>query len=91
MKTTLDLPDDLVLAVKLRALKENRKLKDMVARLLRQGLERRSERPPTAGNRVALPLVECAHGASSGGEMTPDRVADELLTQEIGADRGPLR
>ena len=31
MKTTLDLPDDLVRAVKMRAVAEDRKLKDMVA------------------------------------------------------------
>jgi plasmid stability protein len=38
MKTTLDLPDALVKQVKLRALREGRKLKDAVADLLRQGL-----------------------------------------------------
>jgi len=38
MKTTLDLPDDLVRAVKLRASQEGRKLKDAFADLLRQGL-----------------------------------------------------
>lgn len=38
MKTTLELPDDLVKEVKLRALHEGAKLKDMVAALLRAGL-----------------------------------------------------
>jgi plasmid stability protein len=38
MKTTLDLPDALVKQVKLRALRDGRKLKDAVADLLRQGL-----------------------------------------------------
>jgi hypothetical protein len=38
MKTTLDLPDDLVKEVKLRAIHEGRKLKDAVADLLRKGL-----------------------------------------------------
>jgi hypothetical protein len=38
MKTTLDLPDDLARAVKLRAVEENRKLKDVIADLLRRGL-----------------------------------------------------
>lgn len=39
MKTTLDLPDDLIRAAKLRALMQGRTLKDLVADLLRQGLE----------------------------------------------------
>ena len=38
MKTTLDLPDALVKQVKLRAVREGRKLKDAVADLLRKGL-----------------------------------------------------
>ena len=38
MKTTLDLPDDLVKEIKLRALNEGKKLKDAMAELLRRGL-----------------------------------------------------
>jgi plasmid stability protein len=38
MKTTVDLPDGLVKAVKLRAVHDGRKLKDTVAELLRTGL-----------------------------------------------------
>jgi len=38
MKTTLELPDDLVKQIKLRAVHEGRKLKDAVADLLRKGL-----------------------------------------------------
>ena len=41
MKTTLDLPDDLVREVKIRAVRENRKLKDAIADLLRLGLSQR--------------------------------------------------
>jgi hypothetical protein len=40
MKTTFDLPPDLVREVKLRAVHEGRKLKDVAAELLRVGLER---------------------------------------------------
>jgi hypothetical protein len=39
MKTTLELPDDLVTEIKLLAVHEGKKLKDAVADLLRQGLE----------------------------------------------------
>jgi plasmid stability protein len=38
MKTTLHLPDDLVREIKLRAVREGKKLKDEVADLLRKGL-----------------------------------------------------
>jgi hypothetical protein len=38
MKTTLDLPADLVKAMKLRAVHEGRKLKDVAAELLERGL-----------------------------------------------------
>jgi hypothetical protein len=34
--------------------------------------------------RTKLPLVECAHEARPGEEMTPDRVADVLLKEEVG-------
>ena len=38
MKTTVDLPDELIKEIKLLAVDEGRKLKDVVAELLRQGL-----------------------------------------------------
>jgi plasmid stability protein len=38
MKTTLELPDELVKEIKLRAIHEGSKLKDAVADLLRKGL-----------------------------------------------------
>jgi plasmid stability protein len=91
MKTTLDLPDDLVRAVKIRAVKENRKLKDMIADLLRRGLTQKRGAPAAAGSRVRLPLVECAHEALPDEEMTPERVAEVLLGEEAGAHRDALR
>jgi len=39
MKTTLELPDDLVKEIKLLAVHEGKKLKDAVADLLRKGLK----------------------------------------------------
>jgi plasmid stability protein len=47
MKTTLDLPDDLVKEVKLRAVHEGKKLKDAVAELLRKGLANAAGRAAT--------------------------------------------
>jgi plasmid stability protein len=91
MKTTLDLPDDLMRAVKIRAAEENRKLKDLIAELLRRGLAQPSGAPPTGRHRVRLPLVQCAHEARPGEEMTPERVAEVLIEEEVGGQRVALR
>jgi len=52
--------------------------------------------PDEAARRQAMrgkqrPLVDCAHEASSGGEVTPERVADALLEEEAERHRDPLR
>lgn len=91
MKTTLDLPDDLMRDIKIRAVKENRKLKDAIADLLRRGLSKKTVEPPTVRNRVRLPLVQCAHEARPGEEMTPERVARLLLDEESETRHGALR
>ena len=39
MKTTLDLPDELIKRVKIRAIHEHKKLKDAVAELIERGME----------------------------------------------------
>jgi plasmid stability protein len=91
MKTTLDLPDALVKQVKLRAVREGRKLKDLVADLLRKGLaatanEKTNIQSPSiiVDKKTGLPLIECKHAASPDEEITPDRLADILLAQEVG-------
>jgi plasmid stability protein len=92
MKTTLDLPDDLMRAVKIRAVEENRRLKYTIADLLRRGLAGEGRVPTTlARRRVRLPLVECAHEARAGEEMTPQRVAEVLLAEEAAGRDGALR
>jgi len=91
MRTTLDLPDALVKQVKLRAVREGRKLKDEVADLLRKGLAVAADdasdvlaRPVVKIHpKTGLPYVECPHAASPDEEMTPERVADLLLQQEV--------
>jgi plasmid stability protein len=90
MKTTLDLPDALVKQVKLRAKREGRKLKDMVADLLRKGLASSSTSQIPAKSplvikdpETGLPLIVCNQAAAPGEEMTPERVADILLAQEV--------
>jgi hypothetical protein len=90
MKTTLELPEDVVRAVKIRAVEENRRLKDVVADLLRRGLDQKPGSPVEVRKRAKLPLVECAHEARPGEEMTPERVADSLLEEEAERHRDSL-
>ncbi|MES2946863.1 MAG: hypothetical protein V4772_28690 [Pseudomonadota bacterium] len=47
MKTTLDLPDDLVREMKLRAVMQGRTLRDLTADFLRQGLDMVAPRQAT--------------------------------------------
>ena len=88
MKTTLDLPDELVREVKQRALNENRKLKDAVAELLCKGLlvpeGGHATNAPSAlrkDRKTGLPVIECRKGAAR--EITPKRAAEILLEQEV--------
>lgn len=90
MKTTLDLPDDLMRAIKSRAVQDNRRLKDTVADLLRRGLDQERGVPAKVRRRLRLPLIECAHEARPGEEMTPERVAEVLLEEEARAHRDSL-
>jgi hypothetical protein len=47
----------------------------------RRGLQKR---------RVRLPIVQTAHAAAPGDELTPERVAEILLAQEVEAFFGTL-
>ena len=88
MKTTLELPDDLVREVKLRALDENRRFKDVVAELMRKGLNAdHAPSQPAPKTQVrkhrltGLPVVECRSAAKR--DITPQRAAQILLDQEV--------
>ena len=83
MKTTLDLPDELMRAVKVQAAEENLKLREVVANLLRLGLAAASTEKRTVRNRVQFPLVECPRSAKPGDELTPECVADILAEGEL--------
>lgn len=79
MKTTLNIPDDLMRAVKMRAVQANRNLQETVAELLRLGLACEGGEVALR-RRVSLPLIQCAP-AQSGQELTQERVA-EILTHQ---------
>jgi plasmid stability protein len=65
MKTTLDLPDDVMRQVKIRAVHEGRKLKDLIAELIRRGLRspRKVERVP---KKRTLPVSSARGGVQRG-------------------------
>jgi plasmid stability protein len=78
MKTTLELPDDLMREIKVRAAREDRRLKDVVTELLRKGLAAQ-EKPQ---HRVKLPLIRTGP-AKPGEELTPEKIHEILLQQEV--------
>jgi plasmid stability protein len=96
MKTTLDLPDELIREVKLRAVVQGRTVKDLVAEFLRQGLGIAPPRQPKklpAGSMVkigerGLPVIRC-HPLAPATRMS----AEELLKldQETQAEEDMKR
>ena len=77
MKTTIELPDALVRQVKLRAVHEGRKLKDVITELLRRGLAAPIAVPSTDApqhtdysERSGLPIVRCKHPASDKKKLS---------------------
>jgi hypothetical protein len=70
VKTTLDLPADLVKAMKLRAVHEGRKLKDVAAELLERGLSAPPvltsplpEEPKIEIQANGVPVIRCGKDA----------------------------
>lgn len=74
MKTTLELPDELMRAVKIKAVNEGRRIKDVVADLISRGLAQPGQESSPRVT-VELPLIHGAHPARPEDEATPERVA----------------
>jgi hypothetical protein len=98
MKTTLDLPDELVREIKIRAVNQRQKLKDAVVELLRKGLAvmaAEAPRPPaakiTTDTTTGLPVIECRQAPAPHEEPTPDRIAAILLAQEAARHQAAAR
>jgi hypothetical protein len=85
MKTTIDLPDDVIREVKLRAVLQRRPLKDLIAELLRQSLGMvpcPSETRPASSERVeigvgGLPTFRCRADAPAARQSIPELLALE--------------
>ena len=75
MKKTLDLPDELIRELKLRAVVQGRMVKDLVAEFLRQGLGMaplgRPEKPLVSSmveiGQRGLPVIRCRSHAPATG------------------------
>lgn len=89
MKTTLDLPDDLMREVKVLAAQSDRKLKDLLAELIRNGMVRNKKTATTPVlNRVSLPLVDC--GKPGEIDLSPEQIDQVLLSQETNSQNEPV-
>lgn len=88
MKTTLELPDDLVRRMKIRAVQERRPLKRLVADLLTRGLNAPSalhSAPPAATSRVTVaengfPVFHCTPKATAKRMSAEKLIALEQQT-----------
>lgn len=83
VKTTLDLPSDLIREMKLRAARQGRKLRDVATEIFRCGLAQSASQKDAARHRVKLPLIECGSPGTPRKELTPGDVAEVLLRQEV--------
>ncbi len=74
MKTTIDLPEDLVREMKFRAVREGRKLREVAEEIFRRGLAAPgAPRGPGARLRVKLPIIPAPAG-SKPFELSGDRL-----------------
>ena len=86
METTLDLPNDLVREIKLRAVNEGRKLKDVAADLLRAALAP----PPVSGSLPpaavpkTLPMIRaCSAPPESAAPMPAQEFCDWIKQADV--------
>ena len=82
MKTTIDLPEDLVREMKFRAVREGRKLREVAEEVFRRGM---AAPFPTPGirHRVKLPIIPAPAGAKPF-----DLSGERLLELEMEAAEG---
>jgi plasmid stability protein len=81
MKTTLDIPEELVREMKIRAAKEGRKLREVATDVIQRGLSaEKSVTPETESRRVKLPMLT---GGKAIRQFTPKEIDEILLQQEV--------
>lgn len=83
MKTTMDLPVELIREMKLRAVQEGRKLREVAEEVIRRGLEAPMRPPPgRSRRRVVLPILPAPEGA-----VPFEFSGDRLLELEQAAEQ----
>ena len=88
MKTTIELPDDLVRRLKMRAVRDGRKFKDVAADMLRQGLAHSSSSKALSKPRIVrdkktgFPMLEPPDPSVPSCPPTPEEIDQILLDQE---------
>lgn len=90
MKTTLELPDPLMRALKVRAAKTDRKLKDVVAELIERGLSSKAAAgAPTRRVGAGAPNWNDVLAAIADGRYAHFKSQDEVNAwmDELRADR----
>jgi hypothetical protein len=83
VKTTIDLPDDLITEVKIEAARQKKKLKELVPELVRVGLQVRRQPEPLdrqAAERWLDEWVEMGRVATR--DLPPGPTATEILSSD---------
>ena len=84
MKTTVEIPDELMKAIKLRAIQEGKKLNEIMPELLTRGLKDNEPKLSKAriglDKRTGLPVIFCKKAPK--GDLTPAQLSEILLEQE---------
>ena len=87
MKTTLDLPEDLIRRLKIRAAHDGRKLKDVAAEVLRAGLDAPNAVPKrkpvqiVKDKKTGLPVI-VGPKVPRTKALTADEIAQIMIDQE---------
>ncbi|RQW80803.1 MAG: hypothetical protein EHM62_05410 [Methylococcus sp.] len=79
MKTTLELPDDLMQRMKLRAAERNRKLKDVIEEVIRRGLVTTERSEANSLDALKNRLIHNADGTYTN----PDGIDDPEFFTEL--------
>ena len=84
MKTTVEIPDDLMKAIKLRAIEEGKKLNEIMPELLLNGLKNKAPKLAKArigvDEKTGLPIILCSKTPKV--DLTPAQISEILLEQE---------
>ena len=89
MKTTLDLPDELITEVKIEAAKQKKKLNQLVPELIRAGLSAQRQRRPPNRQLLEKWLEDWVQlGQAATRDLPPGPTATEILAEDRGRLEG---